>query len=371
MSVIPKIICPPDYSIRCFRLVDPMSFGIIKGAQTEVAIPTKGICIPVGRYDDKRMILKAGATQKIDISGIAEYGNLLEEYQFSVDLTATPDILGDGTSHKYELYDEEQNLISSVEFTVSGDFGVSLSAALNANSAILAAMSFDVSDVANGNIYFTANTAGIKYRHLFYFDTTGFGGATPYPYVHPGNLIEKNRKYPEGRAKVILIVPQFENVNTSTCGCADSSGTILSNKKYFQYATASEYERVKTPRSPILADGDSDTSSYTWSNQSTDHIGYHFETGDLVNMNTAPTKRALIENIQGFAITTDTGIGNNTETYLNHVWSPSTVQWKNIGEMSLFTGGQDVHASDLLFIETLYLKNPQTFDIPMRILIGV
>ncbi len=371
MSVIPKIICPPDYSIRCFRLVDPMSFGIIKGAQTEVAIPTKGICIPVGRYDDKRFILKAGATQKLDISGIAEYGDLLEEYQFSVDLTATPDILGDGTSHKYELYDEEQNLISSVEFTVSGDFADSLSAALNANSAILAAMTFDVSDVANGNIYFTANTAGVKYRHLFYFDTTGFGGATPHPYIHPGNLIQKYRKYPEGRAKVILILPQFEKVDTTTCGCSDSSGAILSNKKYFQYATASEYENIKTPRSPILTAGDQDGTSFVWSNQSTDHIGYHFSSNDLVNMSTDPTKRALIQNIQGFAITTDTGVGNNTETYLSHVWSPNTVQWKNIGEMSLFTGGQDVNTNDQLLIETLYLKNPHTFDIPMRILIGV
>jgi hypothetical protein len=348
-----------------------MSFGIIKGAQTEVAIPTKGICIPVGRYDDKRFILKAGSTQKLDISGIAEYGDLGEEYQFSVNLTNTPDILAEGTTHKYELYDEEQNLITSIEFTVSGDFATSLGNAFSGNSTLYSLINYDVTEIANGNIYFTAVNTGVKYRHLFYFDTTGFGGADPYPYIHPGNLVQKYRKYPEGRVKVILIVPQFDKIDTASCSCADSSGLILSNKKYFQYATASEYERIKTPRSPILAAGDQDGTSFVWSNESTDHIGYHFSTNDLVNMSTASTKRALIQSIQGFAISTDTGIGNNTETYLSHVWSPNTVQWKNIGEMSLFTGGQDVNTEDQLLIETLYLKNPHTFDIPMRILIGV
>ena len=93
--------------------------------------------------------------------------------------------------------------------------------------------------------------------------------------------------------------------------------------------------------------------------------------GNLINMNTASTKRALVQTIQGYAVTTDTEIGNNTQTNLNHDWSPSNVVWRNGGEMNLFTGGQDVNDTDLLLIETLYLKNPHTFDIPMRILIGV
>ena len=207
MSVIPKIICPPDYSIRCFRLIDPMSFGIIKGAATEIAIPTKGICIPVNRYDDKRLILKAGSTLKVDVSGIAEYGELQEEYQFSVDLTATPDILGEGTKHKYELYDSELNLISSIEFTVSETFSESLLSAVSGNSTIYELMNFDTANVANGNFTVTANAKGVKYRHIFYFDLDGFGGSDPHPYVHPGNLVQKYRKYPDGRIKVMLIIP--------------------------------------------------------------------------------------------------------------------------------------------------------------------
>jgi hypothetical protein len=88
-------------------------------------------------------------------------------------------------------------------------------------------------------------------------------------------------------------------------------------------------------------------------------------------MSTAVTKRSLLQSIQGYSITTDSEIGNNTETTLNHVWSPNTVDWKTGGEMNLFTGGQDVNTTDNLLIETIYLKNPHTFDIPMRILIGV
>ena len=369
MSVIPKIICPPDYSIRCFRLVDPMSFGIIKGAATEIAIPTKGICIPVNRYDDKRLILKAGSTQKLDISGIAEYGELQEEYQFSVNLSETPGILGVGTKHKYELYDEDLNLISSIEFTVSGNFSDSLIKAVNANPTLYPLVAFDTQGVANGNIIVMAQTKGIKYRHIFYFDLDGFGGIEPFPYVHPGNLVQKYRKYPDGRVKLILIVPEFGKVNTNSCGCADSSGTMLSNKKYFQYAIASEYENIKNPSTPILVDGENE--SYLWDQQSTDHIGYHFTSGDFVNMSTAPTKRALVQNIQGYSITTDAEIGNYSQANLNHVWSPNAIPWKTGGEMNLFAGGQDVNDTDRLFIETLYLKNPHTFDIPMRILIGV
>lgn len=369
MSVIPKIICPPDYSIRCFRLIDPMSFGIIKGAATEIAIPTKGICIPVNRYDDKRLVLKAGSTLKVDISGIAEYGDLQEEYQFTVDLNSTPDILSEGTKHKYELYDSELNLLSSIEFTVSGTFSESLLTAVSGNSTIYGLMNFDTTDIANGNFTVTANTKGIKYRHVFYFDLDGFGGSDPYPYIHPGNLVQKYRKYPDGRAKVMLIIPEFSRVNTDSCGCTDSSGAMLSNKKYFQYALASDYENAKNPSSPILVEGED--TSYVWNQQSTDHIGYHFNTGDLINMSTASTKRALIQSVQGYAVTTDTEIGNNTQTYLNHVWSPSNVTWRTGGEMNLFTGGQDVYDTDRLFIETIYLKNPHTFDIPMRILIGV
>ena len=140
-----------------------MSFGIIKGAATEIAIPTKGICIPVNRYDDKRLILKAGATQKIDISGIAEYGDLTEQYQFSVDLSKTPDILDAGTKHKYELYDSELNLLSSIEFTVTGSFSNSLITAVSGNSTIYSLMNFDTQDISNGNLNVTAVNAGVKH----------------------------------------------------------------------------------------------------------------------------------------------------------------------------------------------------------------
>jgi hypothetical protein len=345
-----------------------MSYGIVKGAQTEIAIPTKGICIPVNRYDDKRLILRAGSTQKIDISGIAEYGELSEQYQFSVDLTNTPNIIGNGTKHKYELYDDSLNLISSTEFTVNGNFSSSLSSAVGQNSALYSLVNFDTQNISVGSFVVSAIQKGVKYRHIFYFDIDGFGGSEPFPYIHPGNLIQKYRKYIDGAVKIILIIPEFNKVNTDSCGCADSSGIILSNVKYFQYTSISEYEKFQKV-SPISINGNDNL--YTWNGNSKDHIGYHFYTNDLVNISTDTFKRALIQSIQGYQITTDTNIGNNTEGILNHVWSPSSVKWITGGEMMLISGGQDVTETDNLFIESVYLKNPHSFDIPMRILIGV
>ncbi len=369
MAVIPKIICPPDDSIRCFRLIDPMSFGIVKGAVTEIAIPTKGVCIPVNRYEDKRMVLRKNSTVKLDISGIASYWDMPEIYEFIVDLTAFPDILSAGTQHTYSLYDENLVLIESFSFTVVTTFNTALEAAFNDSIQIKTLMTLDDQDTDTGSLTFAAQTSGVKYRHVFAFDTTGSGGSSPSPFSHPGNLIQKFQKYPEGRVKIILIIPEFGNVDTVTCGCSDSSGIMLSNTKYFQYAYASDVERNAITQTPIIAVEGATATSYAWEQSSTDHIGYHVVTGNMINMQTDVTKRALVENIQGYDITTDTAIGTGTATYINHVLSP-TVTWKTAGEMNLFTGGQDVYNADMLYIETFYLKNPQDFDIPLRILIG-
>ena len=370
MSVIPKIVCPPDYSVRCFRLVDPMSFGIVKGVQNEVTIPTKGICIPVDRYDDRRILLRANSTIKLDISGIASYGELNETYQFLVDLSKYPNILSQETQHKYSLYNEDLTLIEEITFTVGSSFAVSMSSAVEQSMEIKNLLKFDYSMVEQGKINVTATKAGIKYRHVFSFDLDGFGGVNNFPFLHPGNLTKKNRKYQGGRVKVILIVPEFEKVDTSTCGCSDNSGVVLSNKKYFQYALASDYEKHKSPATPILASGNMFGTSYTWKQASTDHIGYHIHVNDLINMSSDQYKRSIVQSINGYDFAVDAAFGNSSESYLNHVWSPSTVSWKTGGELNLFTGAQDVKDEDLLYIETLYLKNPQSFDIPLKVLIG-
>jgi hypothetical protein len=347
-----------------------MSFGIVKGVQNEVTIPTKGICIPVDRYDDRRILLRANSTIKLDISGIASYGDMNETYQFVADLVKYPNILAEGTQHKYSLYDESLNLIEEITFTVGASFTVSMSSAVSNSLQIKNLVQFDYGLIDQGKINVTANTAGIKYRHVFSFDLDGFGGVNKFPFLHPGNLIKKNRKYEDGRVKVILIVPEFEKVDTSTCGCSDKTGAMLSNKKYFQYALASDYEKHKNPTTPILAGGNMFGTSYNWLQESTDHIGYHIQTNDLINMSGDPLKRSIVKSIDGYDFSVDASFGNGTQSYLNHVWSPSSVSWKTGGELNLFTGAQDVYDEDLLYVETLYLKNPQSFDIPLKVLIG-
>jgi len=43
---------------------------------------------------------------------------------------------------------------------------------------------------------------------------------------------------------------------------------------------------------------------------------------------------------------------------------------KKMGDFLFLTGGQDVESTDMLYTETVWLNNPQSFDIPIRVLIA-
>jgi hypothetical protein len=380
MSIKPPLKCPPDYSILAFRITECKKAGIVKGIETQIAIDLQKLFVPVTNYEERQMTLKAGETKKIDVSSIGEHWPLAEKFAFIANAT----FCGDGTSHTYSLYDENLNLIETMSFYVDQnvdtikDFPTALYTAVNNSTYIKTTVTFDPSAFTGTSapVYVTAQKKGVKYRHVFQFDTTGWGGYVPFPYVHPGNLVTPYVKYERPRVKIMLIYPDFYKANVlSTCGCLDASGDMKSNKKYIQYAYDDDYYRINNPSTPIISNlvlnNATQGTNWTWNQSSKDHIGYHFANGDLLSTSGNPLKRGIISQINGYFFATDITVGNtSTDQTLSHVWSPSNVQWRNMGDFYLHTTAQDVLDTDKLYIETLWLKNPHDYDLPVKIMLA-
>ena len=371
MSVKPPIKCPPNYSVLVFRLTECKKAGIVKGITTQLAIDLQEMYVPVSNYEEKFISLKAGETKRIDVSSIADTGRLKEQFVF----TANPAFCGLGTEHSYSLYDENLNLIETINFIVNEEYPTWPLAFHNAHensTKIKSVVSFATNEFETlGTLTTLSINAGVKYRHIFAFDITGFGGYPTYPFLHPGNLIVPNEKYPLGRIKLMMIYPDYYKANINTgCGCIDASGDMKSNVKYFEYAYDDNVNSINNPTSPILYD----PRISTWSQNSTDHIGYHFKVGDYISAAGNSKLRGIITSIEGYAITVDTEIGDYTLTgdqLLSHVNSPNKITWRKIGDFYLHTTAQDVVSTDRDFIETLWLKNPHKYDLPIRILLAI
>ena len=381
MSIKPPLSCPPDYSIQTFRISECPKASVVKGITSLASLDLSSLNIPIQEHTEGTLLLKGNSLKSININDIAINYSLNETFNFYVDLNTYPNALASGTSHTYTLYDEELTLIDSFSFTVDSsdpdyeDFPTALKTAYdNAALALRSAISFNnLSTVlTTGTFAAQAITQGIKYRHIFNFDTSGFGAVGPYQ--HPGTLTVSNEKYPEGAIKYLLAFPDYSKVDTSTCGCADASGDIRSNQKYFQYVSEKEYNEVKNPKSPIYLDGGTSGDNYIlWNGISTSHIGYHFKAGDLVSTVENPLFRGIITEIDGYNIYLDQSLTVPMQTsgqQLQHTYSPSSSRWLNVGDFLFLSGATDIEDSDRCYINTIVLKNPHSFDIPIRYMIG-
>jgi hypothetical protein len=248
------------------------------------------------------------------------------------------------------------------------------------SSAIKTFVTFDASTFTGteGKIKVSAVKKGVKYRHLFQFDTTGFGGYYPSPYNHSGNLVTPYQRYNHPRVKLMMIYPDYYKANVlSGCGCIDASGDMKSNKKYIEYAYNDQYRQITLPVTPITASPLLNTdplgSDWTWDQSSKDNFDYHFKVGDMVCASSDPLKRAFITEKDGYFFSVDTPIGNDTLSpgqTLSHVYSQNATQWRKIGDFLLHTTGQDVLDTDRIYIESLWLRNPHSYDLPVKILLG-
>jgi hypothetical protein len=379
MSIKPPIKCPPDYSILAFRITECKKAGIVKGIETQLSVDLQKLFVPVTNYEERSMVLKAGETKKIDVSNIGVRWPLKETYTF----VANQNYCGDGTDHRYTLYDKDLNLIDTISWTVNinvpaiDTFEKALNLALSGSPQIIQNVGISASAFStSGIITATANTAETKYRHVFEFDLTGFGGYNPFPYKHPGNLTVPYVKYERPRVKIMLIYPDFYKASALVnCGCIDPSGDLMSNKKYIEYAYDDDYYRINNPGSPItispVVNANATGTAWTWDQSSPDHIGYHFNINDLVNAGGDITKRGLINQLQGYFFSTDSLIGVNTPGIsISHTYSPNAVQWRKMGDFYLHTTAQDINDGDKLYIETLWLRNPHGYDLPIKIMLA-
>jgi hypothetical protein len=381
MSIKPPLNCPPDYSIQAFRISECKKASVVKGITTMASLDLNSLNIPIQEHTEGTLLLSGNSVKTVNIDDIAIKYPLFETFNFYVDLDTYPDAIGNGTDHTYTVYNEDLTTIGSFSFTVEPnnpdykDFPTALRTAwTNSPNVVKNAVSFnDLNTVlTTGQFAVQSVKTGTKYRHVFSFDTSGFGGVGPYE--HPGTLAIPNEKYPDGAIKYLLLFPDYSKVDVSTCGCADASGDIRTNQKYFQYVSQKEYKEVTNPKTPIYLDaGILGNSVILWKDTDTSHIGYHFKVGDLVSTVENPLFRAIITNIDGYNIYVDqplTSVMTVDNQQLQHTYSPINPRFMNVGDFLFLSGATDVEDSDLCYINTTVLKNPHSFDIPIRYMIG-
>lgn len=373
MSLKPPIVCPPDWSILAFRISECKLASVVKGVNKLASLDLNNLYIPIAEHTEGTLTLKGGTERLLNIDDIAEYGPLFEKFSFDALLAVNPNIFDDATTHEYSLYDEDLNFLESLSFTIDvndddyKDFPTALNTTYGNSTVIKSKVYFDAStSLTTGILTVQANARNTKYRHVFTFDTAGVDLQSP------GNLLVPYTKYPKGRVKYILVFPDYDKVDVTTCGCADKSGDMKSNQKFFQYVNRGEYDEVNNPDTNVILAVNTTGVNCEWDyNAVTDHIGYHFAFNDLMKVDNGIPFRANIEYLNGKDIQLDAPINVAYDGELmSNVYGPATPRWRNVGDFLFLSGATDVEDTDRCFIETIILKNPHTFDIPVRYMIG-
>ena len=379
MPIKPPISCPPNYDILNFRFTDYKRVGVVKGIDTMSNLDMSSLTIPIQEHREGTLTLKANSTKQINIDDVADYWPMYEVYSFNANIAAYPGVIGNYTTHNYTLFDyQNQTELLNFDFTVNPsndsykDFETAfLTAFQEANGANYVGL--DVAQSSTTGVFsILSATLGARYRHTFTFDSTDEAGG---PYIHPGNLITPYTKYPNGGIKYLLLYPKYDLVDTSTCGCGDQSGNILTNDRYIQYVGQTEYLKKTITSTPIYVNaGAIGTYILTWDGSlSNDHIGYYINVGDMISASADPLYRAVVTAINGYIITVDQPIISSLTSdafYINKVESPATPQYKNIGDFFFASGTTDVYDTDNCYTETVILKNPHSFDVPISYMIG-
>jgi hypothetical protein len=376
MSLKPPIVCPPDWSILAFRISECKLASVVKGVNKLAALDLNNLYIPIAEHIEGSLTLKGGTERLLNIDDIAEYGPLNEQFSFNALLADNPNIFADETIHEYSLYDENLNFLESLSFTIDvndpdySDFSTALATAYGDSTVIKSKVTFDASTaLSTGVLTVRSITRNVKLRHLFTFDTSGVDLQSP------GTLLTPYTKYPKGRVKYILVFPDYDKVDVTTCGCANASGDMKSNQKFFQYVNRGEYDEVNNPDTNVVfavpsGTGPSVNTSWHYTTVS-DHIGYHFSVNDLMKVDNGVPFRANIEYLNGKDIELDAPVATSYDGELmSNVYGPATPKWRNVGDFLFLSGATDIEDTDRCFIETIVLKNPHTFDIPLRYMIG-
>lgn len=373
MSITPRLKCPPDYSILSFRLVDCKKAGIVKGMSKEVDVDLKDFFIPVTEYSERRVTLKAGQIQKIDASNLLNYGEQNESYEF-----VPNDLLSvtDQTTHSLKIFSSEDgSLIYSGSFFYTYDpityptFIHKLTKFYNDDAQLKSLVTLLPCDLDKQSFKLVSKIPGIKYCSIFTFNSASLS-----LYSHPGNLLVPYRKWQLGRLKVLFILAHFADKFTPT------------NEKNFQWVGDDEYNMLANPKklnTKIQCNANTNLLTFQWEDtfdadgnltSYNTRLHYNLYVNDLIRTN-ASNLSSFIQSIDGYNITVfeEIGLQNNevlNPQYIQKLLSPKLLSWKTSGEMLILTGGEEVNYEDKLNIETVWLKNNQSFDIEFEIILA-
>jgi hypothetical protein len=391
MSVKPRLVCPPDYSILALRFTECKKIGVVKGVTTLLSYDLSNFFIPLTNFIEKRFTIKAGATKKLDIGDIAVYWPLQEKYNFVADIAANPNRVANLTAHTFTIYEDEEhtNALATMTFTVDSSVPSLATFALAFQTTYNNTQSMGIVTQEQGpslsQFAITAVAKGVKYYYKMSYDIANPAG----PYVTPGTLTQKSEKYPEGRVRAIFLIADYQraDVSTCTCGCLDASGELLSNVKNFRWAWDSEYTRKQkssyatkvyvNASAASVSQQVGTTQIFQWTDPANTNIWvsrvpYNLEVGDLITLDETPNNPyAYVTNIDGYNITIDRqGMGVVAgNSYIVKKYAPSSIEWKIGGEMLFISGGQDVYDVDRLYTETIWINNTQNYDIPFTAII--
>lgn len=368
MSITPRLKCPPDYSILSFRFVECKKVGVVKGISKEVDVDLKDFFIPVSEYSERRINLKPGEVQRIDAGNLFNYGEQNETYYFEPDNLLN---VANGTTHRIEIFSSEDgSLLYTTQFTfiitpLILDFLDAFENHYNNNTTLQSYLSFAKGDIAKQSFTLANVKAGIKQLYRFTFNLNSLQ-----PYYHPGDLSLPYRKWENGRIKIIFILAHIGDKFT------------LTNQKNFQWAFDDEYQSLIRPKkwnTKILTDAANSVQALTWYDEF-DNNGnllsyekrpaYQISAGSMIRTDQT-NNSGYIQSISGYTISVDEGIGNSLPgQYIQKLYSPNTINWRTSGELLSLTGGEEVNDTDKLNIETIWLKNNQTFDLSFEIILA-
>jgi hypothetical protein len=172
-----------------------------------------------------------------------------------------------------------------------------------------------------------------------------------------------------------MVYPQFDKVDASKCGCTDASGDIRTNQRYLQYVSQTEFLELQNTVTPVKLDpGVLGGTTLMWNDTATtDHIGYYATAGDLITTVEAPLYRAYITEINGYELTLDQPLPvemTTSQVTMKLIKAPLTPRYKNISDFLFTSGSTDIDDSDKCYTETIVLKNPHSFDIQVKYMVG-
>lgn len=368
MSITPKLKCPPDYSILSFRFVECKKVGIVKGISKEVDVDLKDFFIPVTEYSERRFTLKPGQVQRLDAGNLFNYGEQNESYTFIPDdLISVADL----TYHELRIFSSINGALlytcsfQYVQSPTVPDFLTAFTNYYNTDDTLKSYVTFTKGDTAKQSFSLTAKNAGVKQLYHFTFNKNAIG-----KYEHPGNLTVPYRKWENGRVKIVFVLTKIGDTYTPT------------NQKNFQWAFDDDYQKLIQPLSwdtMISNTASGSNTIITWQD-SFDANGnllsfdkrpaYKLAVNDLIRTNTTNLSSNIVS-IEGYTIKVSEGIGNATANQsIQKIYSPNNITWRTSGELLTLTGGEEVSDTDKLNIETIWIKNNQSFDIQFEIIIA-